>query len=58
MLYMIFRDGILRSISTDKTDASVQMHAIMREGGCNAVRVVAVNGHVHDEAYDGDREED
>lgn len=56
MVYLIFCDGTLRSVSTDKTDASNQMHEYKKAEGYSAVRVIAVNGHVHDEVYDGDTE--
>ena len=57
MIFLIFADGTLRSVSMDATDASNQMHQLMKDEGYNSVRVIRVNGGIHDEVYREDREE-
>lgn len=54
MLYLIFCDGQLRSVSTDATDARTQMHELKKYEGYQCVRVVAVHGQIHDEVYETD----
>ena len=57
MVYLIFQDGTLRGVSTDKTDASQQAQQILKDDKPECVMVVAVNGHVQEAMYADDRDE-
>ena len=58
MVYLIFVDGGLWAVNTDKTSASQVAQQLAREGKGDMVRIVAVNGHVQEEIHKDDRNEE